>query len=394
MRAFFFIGVRYACSRRGNKALSLITWVSIIGLGLGVAALIVVTSVMNGFETELKRRILGAVPHVVVEGLPKNQLAGLDNVITVSRFSSQTALLVNKSLSRLVAVYGIEPVAEHQMSIIPNNMVYGSIHDLEKDRSGILLGTSLALRLGLAKGSDVTVILPILRDGNLRTEIFHATLVGTFSLESELDYTLALMNFDSLSKFTNKDLLSYRLRLDEVFNAPAVTKELQGVALHVSDWSMEHGDFFRAVKMEKIMMFILLLLIVAIASFTIVSSLSIAVKEKKSDIAILRSCGLSKYNVTSIFMVQGTLIGVFGVILGALVGLPLAYHITEVVSALESIFGGSLLAGTYFNSIPSDIRLTDIGIIILASFSISVFATIYPAYCASKLKPVEILRHS
>ena len=395
MRAFFFIGVRYACSRRGNKVLSAITWVSIIGLGLGVAALIVVTSVMNGFETELKRRILGAVPHVVVEGLPKNQLAALDNVITVSRFTSQTALLVNKSLSRLVTIYGVEPVAEHQMSIIPNTMVYGSINDLETDRSGIVLGTSLALRLGLAKGSDVTVILPILRDdGNLKTEIFHATLVATFSLESELDYNLALMNFDSLSKLTSKDLLSYRLRLDEVFNAPAVTKELQGLALHVNDWSMEHGDFFRAVKMEKIMMFVLLLLIVAIASFTIVSSLSIAVKEKKSDIAILRSCGLSKYKVTSIFMVQGTLIGVFGVILGALVGLPLAYHITEVVSSLESIFGGSLLAGTYFSSIPSDIRLTDIGIIILASFSISVVATIYPAYCAAKLKPVEILRHS
>ena len=127
--------------------------------------------------------------------------------------------------------------------------------------------------------------------------------------------------------------------------------------------------------MEKIMMFVLLLLIVAIASFTIVSSLSIAVKEKKSDIAILRSCGLSKYKVTSIFMVQGTLIGVFGVILGALVGLPLAYHITEVVSSLESIFGGSLLAGTYFSSIPSDIRLTDIGIIILASFSICLLYT-------------------
>ena len=259
MRAFFFIGLRYAFSRRGNKVLSLITWVSIIGLGLGVAALIVVASVMNGFEKELKQRILGAVPHVVVEGLPKNQLSALDNVISVTRFTSQRALLVNESISRLVTVFGIEPGEEHQMSNIPNKMVNGSINDLATNRSGIVLGNALALRLGLAQGSDVTMILPILRgNDNLKTEIIRTTLIGTFSLESELDYNIALMNFDPLVKLINQDLISYRLRLDNVFNAPFITKELEDVATRVNDWSREHGDFFRAVKMEKLMMFILI----------------------------------------------------------------------------------------------------------------------------------------
>ena len=395
MRAFFFIGLRYAFSRRDNKVLSLITWVSIIGVGLGVAALIVVTSVMNGFEKELKQRILGAVPHVVVEGLPKNQLAALDNVVSVTRFTSQPALLVNESISRLVTVFGIEPGEEHHMSNIPNKMVNGSMNDLATNRSGIVLGTTLALRLGLTHGSDVTMILPILTGNDiLKTEIVRTTLIGTFSLESELDYNIALMNFDPLVKLINQDLISYRLRLDNVFNAPLITKELEDVASRANDWSREHGDFFRAVKMEKIMMFILLLLIVAIASFTIVSCLSMAVKGKKSDIAILRSCGLSKYNVTLIFMMHGTLIGICGVSLGALVGLPLAYYVTEVVSAIESFFGVRVLAGTYFNSIPSDIRFNDIAIVIVASLVVSIVATIYPAYRASKLKPVDILRYS
>ena len=393
MMAPFYIGLRFARSRRGNTFLSLITWVSVIGLALGVAALIVVTSVMNGFETELKRRILGSVPHLVVGGLPPDQLLELGNVVAVSRFASQSALLVNKSESRLVAIYGIDPNLEDRMSIIPNHMVFGSIKDLGSTRRAIVLGASLASRLGITPDGDITIIFPFLDKHNtLEAKVIHTKLVGTFKLDSELDYSLALINIDFFDQITNNSLLSYRLRLNDAFEAPSITQQLARNDLEVKDWTWEHGDFFRAVKMEKIMMFVLLLLVVVIAGFTIVSSLSMAVKEKKYDIAILRSCGLSTCNVTVIFMVHGALIGVFGVLLGTIAGLPLAYNITGVVSALESILGGSLLAGTYFDSIPSDLRLNDILIIISASLAISITATVYPAYRAASLNPAEILR--
>ena len=393
MMAPFYIGLRFARSRRGNTFLSLITWVSVIGLALGVAALIVVASVMNGFETELKRRILGSVPHLVVGGLPPDQLLELGNVVAVSRFASQSALLVNKSESRLVAIYGIDPNLEDRMSIIPNHMVFGSIKELGSRRRGIVLGASLASRLGITPDGDITIIFPFLDKHNtLEAKVIHTKLVGTFKLDSELDYSLALINIDFFDQITNNSLLSYRLRLNDAFEAPSITQQLARNDLEVKDWTWEHGDFFRAVKMEKIMMFVLLLLVVVIAGFTIVSSLSMAVKEKKYDIAILRSCGLSTCNVTVIFMVHGALIGVFGVLLGTIAGLPLAYNITGVVSALESILGGSLLAGTYFDSIPSDLRLNDILIIISASLAISITATVYPAYRAASLNPAEILR--
>ena len=388
-----YIGLRYSRARGENRFLSFITWVSLLGLALGVVALIVVVSVMNGFDTELKRRILGAVPHVVVEGLSREELEDIPGVSAAGRFSSQSVLLVNGSASELVSLYGIEPQNERAMSIIPDHMTFGAMKLLGE--GGIVLGEPLAYRLGLMQGDSVTVLLPVVKDAwRLDTKVINATLVGTFELDSELDYHLSLMNVESIDRVLGSTTRSYRLRLNDIFAAPGLAKELKlNNKVTVSDWSGDYGDFFRTVKMEKVMMFLLLMLVVGIAAFSIVSSLSMLVKEKKFDIAVLRTCGLSSRDVTMIFVVQGAVIGICGIVLGAIVGLPLAYYVTEVVSAIESLFGGSMLAGTYFDSIPSDVRLLDVIAILVVSLLISLAATIYPAYRAASVNPAEVLRY-
>ena len=392
MKASAFLGLRYARSR-GSRFLSFMTWVSLLGLSLGVIALIVVVSVMNGFDSELKRRILGVVPHVIVQGVNIEELQRTPGVEAVARFASVSGLLVKGSDSQLVQLHGIEPDREAEMSILPEHMVYGAISSLED--GGIVLGQPLAYRLGLRPGDGVTILLPVLSEQQtVRTHVLNVNLVGTFELNSELDYGLGLLDLKTLSPALGTGEPGYRLRLDDIFKAPATSKyfaTMPGVV--VSDWSAQYGDFFRTVKMEKVMMFLLLTVIVGIAGFSIISSLSMLVKEKKFDIAVLRTCGLSSRGITMIFIIQGGVVGLLGVLLGVMLGLPLAHHITVVVSSLESLFGGRILAGTYFDSIPSDVRYLDVLIIVLVSLVISLVATIYPAIKAAGVRPAEVLRY-
>jgi len=373
--------------------LSFMTWVSLLGLSLGVIALIVVVSVMNGFDSELKRRILGVVPHVLVQGVNIEELQQTPGVEAVARFASLSGLLVKGSDSQLVQLHGIEPDREAEMSILPEHMVYGAISSL-KD-GGIVLGQPLAYRLGLRPGDGVTILLPVLSEQQtVRTHVLNVNLIGTFELNSELDYGLGLLDLETLSPALSTRDLGYRLRLDDIFKAPATSEHFAAMpGVVVSDWSAQYGDFFRTVKMEKVMMFLLLTVIVGIAGFSIVSSLSMLVKEKQFDIAVLRTCGLSSRGITMIFIIQGGVVGLLGVLLGVTLGLPLAHHITVVVSLLESLFGGRILAGTYFDSIPSDVRYLDVLIIVLVSLVISLVATIYPAIKAAGVRPAEVLRY-
>lgn len=392
MKASAFIGLRYARSR-GSRFLSFMTWVSLLGLSLGVVALIVVVSVMNGFDSELKRRILGVVPHVLVQGVNIEELQQTPGVEAVARFASLSGLLVKGSDSQLVQLHGIEPDREAEMSILPEHMVYGAISSL-KD-GGIVLGQPLAYRLGLRPGDGMNILLPVLSEQQtVRTHVLNVNLIGTFELNSELDYGLGLLDLETLSPALSTRDLGYRLRLDDIFKAPATSEHFAAIpGVVVSDWSAQYGDFFRTVKMEKVMMFLLLTVIVGIAGFSIVSSLSMLVKEKQFDIAVLRTCGLSSRGITMIFIIQGGVVGLLGVLLGVTLGLPLAHHITVVVSSLESLFGGRILAGTYFDSIPSDVRYLDVLIIVLVSLVISLVATIYPAIKAAGVRPAEVLRY-
>jgi lipoprotein-releasing system permease protein len=386
----------------GNRYLSFISLVSLIGMVLGVIALIVVVSVMNGFDTELKRRILGVVPHVVVsEGLDLTLINADDRVLASAPFISRSGLLLEGKTSQLVTLQGIDSDVEHMMSILPSYMVQGSMEDLSATSTGIIVGRPLAYRLGAMIGDRLTMIIPEPSiDGNRVTpKIAKFQLVGTFELNSEVDYRLAMVNYTQLQQIVGASTIDTRLRLVDVFDAPAVSAEITAGlfsgdrSLKVINWTDQYGDFFETVKMEKIMMFLLLSLIVAIAAFNIVSSLSMMVKDKRSDIAVLRTFGLSPGGIMRIFMIQGAVIGVMGVLIGTILGLLLASHITEVVGFFEELLGSRMLAGTYFDSVPSDVRYADIFIIVLVALMISFLATLYPAWRAASLQPAEVLRN-
>jgi lipoprotein-releasing system permease protein len=397
----WFVGVRYNGSRSGNHYLSFISRVSLFGLALGVIALTVVVSVMNGFDTQLRYRILGAVPQLLVDGPPTPALtAFLDEhpaVLAHGPFLQRHGMVIGKSNNKLVALYGVLPENEAALSIIHDHLIGSSMTDLVPGSDKAILGRPLAYQLGLQVGDEMTVIIPEPgKGGNTITpKLARLRVAGYFELDAELDYGLVLVHLNDLQGITGNPSVQQRVTLTDVFLAPRVAREI-GVMLEdavVHDWTAEYGDFFETVKMEKVMMFLLLTLIVAIAAFNIVSGLSMMVKEKASDIAVLRTLGLSSTQVMQIFIVQGSLVGAAGVLLGVLLGVPLALYVPEVVGFFEALFGGKVLAGTYFSEVPTDVRWLDIGVIVLVSLGIAVLATLYPAYQASRLQPAAILRH-
>ncbi len=385
-----YIGIRFSVSQKDSAFLSFITRVSMIGLTLGVVALIVVVSVMNGFDSQLKYRILGAVPHMVVHGeLPTTPING---VLASAPFLKRDGMLVQSNKNRLVAVYGIDPGKEKEMSVVPSHMVEGRLEDLVPGSYKIAIGKPLGLQLGLWTGDNITLLIPepSSQGSMVVPKIARVELASTFALQSELDYALVLINLEDLKQIVGVVQHDTRLTLDNIFQVGGVRKSLEA-EVNVTDWSREYGDFFETVRMEKLMMFILLTLIVMIAAFNTVSGLSMMVKEKQAEIAVLRTMGLSRGRVMQVFIIQGSFIGLVGTVAGVILGVPLAYNVTEVVGFFEDVFGGRMLAGTYFDRVPSDVRLFDIIVIILVSFLISILATLYPAYRAAKVDPANAL---
>jgi lipoprotein-releasing system permease protein len=399
-----FVGLRYAgvgfpagISRPGNRFLSFISLVSLLGMMLGVTALIVVVSVMNGFDSELKRRILGVIPHVVISGqVDPASIHDDQRIIASAPFISRSGLLLDGNSSQLVTLFGIDVMREQQMSIIPDHMIQGSMQDLGDAEHGVVIGRSLGYRLGVVPGDRLTLVIPEPSAGGSRftPKIARLVLVGTFELDSELDYRLALLNISEMQRIVAAASVDTRLRLGNVFDAPQLSRLLaRDGRIKTRNWTQQYGDFFETVRMEKIMMFVLLSLIVAIAAFNIISSLSMMVKDKQKDIAVLRTFGLSPAGVMQVFMIQGIVIGVAGILSGTLMGLALAYNITDVVGFFEELSGSRMLAGTYFDSVPSDVRYRDVLLIIVVAFLISILATLYPAWRAATLRPAEILRY-
>jgi len=362
-----------------------------IGLSLGVMALVIVVSVMNGFDSQLKYRILGAVPHMVIAGELSESVENSPLVVASGEFQQREGILIQGGINRMVAIYGIDIDHEARLSVIPEHMKVGSIADLTNNR--IILGASIATQMGIWIGDSLTVLIPEVSQGGnaVSPKIARVILAGTFELNSELDYSLALMNINYLKKITGDSSHHYRLKLNNVFNVTEV-RNMIDPSVEVTDWTEEYGDFFETVKMEKQMMFILLTLIVMIAAFNTISGLSMMVKDKQSEIAVLRTLGLSRVGVMRIFIVQGSLIGLIGTFIGIAVGLPLAYYVSDIVGFFENLAGNRMLAGTYFDRVPSDIRLLDIIVIIGLSLFISIVTTIFPAYRASQIEPARVLR--
>jgi lipoprotein-releasing system permease protein len=407
-----FIGLRYTRTRRSNRFISFISATSMLGIALGVMALIVVLSVMNGFQRELRTRILSVAAHVTVEGAE----AGLADWPLVVRESQKNpevmgaapyvngqGMLAFGSSVQGVMIRGILPSEESKVADIADHMRSGKLSDLMPGQFGIVLGKELANRLGVQLGDKLVVLTPQgqVTPAGLIPRLKQFTVVGVFEVGMfEYDNGLALIQMEDAQKlYRLEDRVSgVRLKLRELFAAPRVAFELSRsltMQAWLSDWTREHANFFRAVAIEKTMMFVILMLIVAVAAFNIVSTLVMAVTDKRADIAILRTLGARPISITAIFMVQGAMIGFFGTLLGAASGIALALNIDVVVPLIEHVFGIQFLARDvyYISELPSQLLWSDVFVICGVSFVLTLLATLYPSWRASHVQPAEALRY-
>ncbi|NOT83567.1 MAG: lipoprotein-releasing ABC transporter permease subunit [Methylococcaceae bacterium] len=407
-----YIGLRYTRAKQRTQFISFITLTSVLGIALGVTALIAVLSVMNGFEAELRERILGMTSHITISGDNESlenwpaldaQLKGAPHVLGAAPFvNGQVMLSADRRVSGSL-LRGVLPQAEPQVSEVGDKMIAGSLSALQAGEYNIILGAELATYLGVITGDKVTVISPQINStpAGILPRMRRFTVAGIFQVGMyEYDRNMALIHIEDASKLFRMDnaVSGLRLKLDELFNAPQISRGLAdqfGGQYRVSDWTQAHSNFFRAVKTEKKVMFIILLLIVAVAAFNIVSTLVMVVTDKRGDIAILKTQGLSSRSVMGIFIVLGSIIGVIGTLLGTLGGVLLALNIETIVPAIEKFFHVQFMAADvyYISEVPSKLVWADVWMIGGMSFALSLLATLYPAWQASKVNPAEVLRY-
>ena len=412
MQYELLVGLRYTRAKRRNHFISFISLTSMLGIALGVAALIVVLSVMNGFQKEVRARILGVVSHVQITGAD-NRLADWETVAREAAAHPQVAaaapfvnaqgmLLLGASV-RGAVVRGIVPQLEQKVAEIGLHMRAGKLESLVPGEFGIVLGSELARALGARDGDKVTLIAPqgLVTPAGILPRLKQFTLVGIFEVGMfEYDSGLALIHLEDAQKLYGMgDRASgVRLKLHDLFQSREVTRDLMTRLrgdLYISDWTRSHANYFRAVQIEKTMMFIILLLIVAVAAFNIVSTLVMAVTDKQPDIAILRTLGASPGGIMKIFIVQGALIGAIGTLIGVAGGIVLALNIDVVVPFLERLLNVQFLSREvyYITDLPSDLQKSDVVSIALVSLVLSLLATLYPSWRAARVNPAEALRY-
>jgi lipoprotein-releasing system permease protein len=406
-----FVGWRYTRAKRRNHFVSFISLTSMLGIALGVAALIVVLSVMNGFQKELRARILGVASHVQITGFD-NSLADWKRVADAARrepgvvaaapYVNAQALLSFDGNVRGTLVRGIDPVLENQVAEVGSHMIAGRLDELVPGEYGIVLGSELARALGARLGDRITLIAPqgLVTPAGVLPRLKQFRVTGMFEVGMfEYDSGLALVALEDAQRVYRLDenVSGVRLKLEDLFEAQRVARSLAGRLENVaiSDWTRSHANFFRAVQIEKNVMFIILLLIVAVAAFNIVSTLVMVVTDKQADIAILRTLGATPRSIQLVFMVQGALIGVVGTLVGVVLGVLLAVNVDVVVPFLERLFNMRFLdPGVYYISdLPSDLQRRDVVTIVLVSLVLSLVATLYPSWRASKVRPAEALRY-
>jgi lipoprotein-releasing system permease protein len=407
-----FIGLRYTRSRQRTRFISVISLISVVGIALGMTVLVTVLSVMNGFQRELRTRILGVAAHVEISGSEgtltdsarvAKQALDYPGVIGAAPYVSAQGMLSFGGNVRGTTVRGIVPASEASVAELGKRMVVGTMEALAPGEFGIVLGAELARSLRARLGDRVTLISPqgLVTPAGIVPRLKQFRLVGVFEIGMfEFDGGLALIHLaDAQRLYRLEDKVSgVRLKLADLFESRAVAQKLGGQlggGLKLTDWTKTHATFFRAVQIEKNMMFIILTLIVAVAAFNIVSTLVMVVTDKEPDIAILRTLGASPGSIMRIFVVQGALIGVVGTLLGVIGGILLAYNVDTVVPFLERLIGLRFLSPDvyYISELPSDPRRADIIAIGLVSLILSFLATLYPSYRASKVRPAEALRY-
>ena len=407
-----FIGLRYTRAKRRNHFISFISLTSMLGIALGVAALITVLSVMNGFQNELRTRILGAASHVQISGTGDvladwqsvaELAASNPRVIAAAPYINAQGMLTFDGAVRGSVIRGVLPEREDRVVEIGRHMKAGTLAALKPGEFGIALGSELARSLAVIVGDKLTLIAPQgqVTPAGIVPRLKQFRVVGIFEMGMfEYDSTLALIHLEDAQKlYRMEDKVSgVRLKLHDMFESRQVAMALLpklGADAYISDWTRSHANFFRAVQMEKNVMFIILLLIVAVAAFNIVSTLVMAVTDKQPDIAILRTLGAAPSGIMAVFIVQGALIGIIGTLMGVCGGVLLALNIDVVVPFIEGLFGVHFLAKDiyYISELPSDLHGSDVLLIAVVSFVLSLLATLYPSWRASRVNPAEALRY-
>ncbi len=408
-----FIGLRYTRAKRRNHFISFISLISLLGITLGMTALITVMSVMNGFQKEVRTRILGVASHVQVSGIDgtltnwpqvAHETTNHPQVESAAPYVGAQGMVSVGQVVRGVMVRGILPALEDKVADLDRMMVNGKLDELVPGEFGIVVGTELARTLGVSRGDKIVLISPQgqVTPAGILPRLKQFTVTGIFEAgHFEYDSSLVLIHIvdaQKLYRMENDQVSGVRLKLRDLFLAPQVVRELAPLIsqdTHITDWTRQHANYFRAIQIEKRMLSLILALIIAVAAFNIVSTLVMAVTDKQPDIAILRTLGASPRSIMKIFIVQGTLIGVFGTLLGVIGGVLLAYNVSDVIALVERLFSVQFLSREvyYISEIPSDPQMADIVTVATVSFLLTLLATIYPSYRASKVNPAEALRY-
>lgn len=406
-----FIGIRYTGAKRRNHFISFISMTSMIGLALGVLAMIVVLSVMNGFQKEMSTRILGMVPHASIAGAQPlddwQQVADAarknPQVLAAVPFAELEGMLSFRGAMQPIQLQGVDPALEPQVSIIDQHMQQGRLSDLREGEFGVVIGEITARRFRLQVGDKLALIVPELSSvpGGISPRMQRLNVVGVFKVGAELDSSLALIHVADaahIQRMQPGQVQSVRLKLQDLYQAPQVAASIAaglGEGYKASDWTLTQGSLFSAMKMEKTMIGLLLLLIVAVAAFNIIATLIMVVADKGADIAILRTLGATPRQIMGIFMVQGTVIGVIGTLIGAVLGILAALNVSQLVAWIERLSGQQVMSSdVYFiSNLPSELLLSDVLLICGAAFSLSFLATLYPSWRAAQIQPAEALRY-
>ncbi|MHB8821391.1 MAG: lipoprotein-releasing ABC transporter permease subunit [Pseudomonadaceae bacterium] len=407
-----YIGARYTRAKRRSLFVSFISLTSMIGLALGVLVMIVVLSVMNGFDHEMRTRVLGMVPHATIESpVPVNdwqqlgeRLSQHPQVVAVAPFIQMQGLLTHEGKVSKILINAVDPQIEPQVSIIDRFFREGELAALAPGEFGIVIGDKAAQKLGVGVGDKLTFVAPevTVTPAGMFPRMKRFTVVGIFHVGAgEIDGYVALANIADLARLHRwkpDQVQGLRLSFADLFQAPRIAWELAGQLdgdFYSRDWTRTHGNLYQAIRMEKAMIGLLLLLIVAVAAFNIISTLVMVVTDKRGDIAILRTLGATPRQIMAIFMVQGTVIGVVGTVVGGALGILAALNISSWIAALERLIGHKFLsADVYFiDYLPSRLMAADVVQVCVAALLLSFLATLYPAWRAARTQPAEALRY-
>lgn len=406
-----FVGLRYLRSKRRTRFVSFITLISLLGISLGVAALIVILSVMNGFEGELRSRLLSMSAHGSISGSGgvtrdwQALVADINaepGVVAAAPFIQMEGMIRSRGALFAVLVHGVDPVYEKVLSGDMINMIEGDLDVLQAGERSIILGRILAYDLGALVGDGVVLLIPrAVGDGTLQPVLERFVMRGVFEAGvPDHDSALALVHADDAAAIQGlgEAVGSVRFRVEDVMAAPAIARALQarlGDDVTSSDWTIENGSYFRAIRLEKMMMSLMLSLIIGVAAFNIVASLVMVVMDKTTDIAVLRTLGMGPQGVVKIFFVQGAAIGWAGVAIGVVLGVVLALNVPVIVPVLEQFFGFQIMPGDvyYVTQIPSELEFQDVFVIASAALVLTSLATLYPARRAAGVNPAEALRY-